>query len=83
MPLMLKIYGSFELLSEDDPNVFAYIRAGAILVVLNFSDKAVIYECPRPVDGATLIKSTIPGLPGTLDGPSISMEPYSGAIYRM
>lgn len=78
-----KVYGSFELLSPDHAEIFAYIRAEAILVVLNFSDKPVEYERPRDLKGARLIKATSPGIPEALGRPTVSMEPWSGVIYHI
>jgi hypothetical protein len=77
---MGQIYGTFEHLSPEDQRIFAYTRAGTILVVLNFSQEDVSYPVPRDLERATLIKSTQPGA-AKMSGSTIPLRPYSGVLY--
>lgn len=80
LELICQIYGTFEHLSPEDPRIFAYIRAGTFLVVLNFSEEDVSYSVPRNLERAKHVKSTQPGL-AKMSGSAISLRPYSGVIY--
>lgn len=80
LELIVQIYGTFEHLSPEDQHIFAYTRAGTILVVLNFSEEDASYPVPRDLERAKLIRSTQPGA-AKMSGSTIRLGPYSGVLY--
>jgi glycosidase len=80
LELIGQIYGTFEHLSPEDERIFAYTRAGTVMVVLNFSEEDVSYCVPHNLERAKPIKSTLPGA-AKMNGSTISLRPYSGVIY--
>jgi hypothetical protein len=79
-----KIYGSFQLLSPEDERIFAYIRAGSILVVLNFSTENVNYVVPSDVktEHASMLVSTEQDV-AKLYGGVVELQPYGGVMYSL
>ena len=81
----LLVYGSYDLLTEDDPQVWAYRRTlgdERALVVLNWSDEPTSYELPdgaAPDELEPLIGNYDPDSP---DGRTLSLSPYEARIYR-
>ena len=77
-----QVYGKFQLLSGDHPQIFAYTRNDRYFTVLNFSGETVQYELPRDFIGsAPQIRTDGEDLKeaGTS---SVQFPPWSGALYR-
>lgn len=80
---MIEIYGSFELLSPDDEQVFAYYRADqTILVILNFSEEPVTYTPTKDLTKADMIRSTEGGSIEQV-GDRVHLQPYSGGVWAL
>lgn len=73
------VYGSFEHLDAENERIFAYVRAGTFLVVLNFSSDIVDYTPPFDIAGARILRAT-----GKVHiSQSISLPPYTGALLEL
>lgn len=77
--------GTFTLLEEDNPNVFAYVREGdgaKVFVLCNFSDKVVQIALPSGLDDSAsiLLSSTV--VPIKLSE-EIEFAPYQGVTLIM
>ncbi|MCX8020154.1 MAG: alpha-glucosidase [Chitinophagaceae bacterium] len=75
------IYGSFRLVDEQNPDVFAYVRETKekkILVALNFKNKNSYYVHDLPAEKLKLVmgNNINPSSPGTL-------KPYEAVIYEL
>ncbi|QLH83072.1 glycoside hydrolase family 13 protein [Halosimplex pelagicum] len=86
----LLVYGDFELLAPDDPDLFAYTRTLAggddesterALVVLNFDDEPTTFEVPADVtvDGLelALANDDAPAVPGR----ALDLGPWEARVY--
>jgi hypothetical protein len=62
--------------------VFAYVRAGSILVLLNFSTDVVEYTLPHDIKVDSAILETEKGGVEVKDG-VVVLQAYSGALYRI
>jgi hypothetical protein len=62
--------------------VFAYVRAGSTLVVLNFSTDVVEYTPPHDIKVDSVIVETEDGAVEVNDG-VVVLKAYSGALYRI
>jgi hypothetical protein len=62
--------------------VFAYVRAGSMLVILNFSAEVVEYTLPQDIKVDSAILQTEKGAVEVKDG-VVVLEAYSGALYRI
>jgi hypothetical protein len=62
--------------------VFAYVRAGSILVTLNFSTDVVEYTLPHDIRVDSAILETEKGGVEVKDG-VVVLQAYSGALYRI
>jgi hypothetical protein len=76
-----QIYGSFELLFPDDERIFAYLRAGSILVLLNFSEEVVEVQA----GGYQLAKALVATRSdaAVADNGVIVLQPYSGIVHSI
>ena len=84
------VYGRFDLLAEDDPDVLAYRRTldgepGALLVVLNFFDGEPTFRHPAVVDDdddADLLLCNYER-PGEPSQDAVDLRPYEARVYRL
>ena len=83
------VYGEYELLLEDDPDVFAYRRTledapEELLVVLNFFDREPSFTLPANVryDEAQLLLGNY-GSPRDADPDSFDLRPYEARVYLL
>ncbi|KAJ5912191.1 CAZyme family GH13 [Penicillium subrubescens] len=81
------VYGSFELVSSDDSEIFAYARhssAGTALVVLNFEPKEVSWTMPQNLfagRGAEVVLSNYSrGKISTVAGERITLAPLEAFV---
>jgi oligo-1,6-glucosidase len=81
------VYGKFDMLADDDPNIFAYTRTlgkEKMLVVLNFSDKANQLDLPSNVDmsKATMVMDNYKNS-NAIAGSQLELKPYEARVYRL
>jgi oligo-1,6-glucosidase len=79
------VYGAYQLLDEDDPQVYAYTRIlnnKKVLVILNFSVKNAVFKIPASVGkpGAVLINNL---KEYKLTSDTIDLMPYQAIIIRI
>ncbi|MVP02304.1 glycogen synthase GlgA [Paenibacillus lutrae] len=86
------VYGSYELLAEEDENVFAYVRTlgeDKLLVMLNFSNDTQSFASPYPLlasgHGDLLIANYAVGEGGATSGleADIQLRPYEARVYLL
>jgi oligo-1,6-glucosidase len=78
---LVLIYGKFELVDNDNKQLFAYTRSlnkEQLLVVLNFSDTTAILNTSIPYDHKNIIISNY-------ENPNINnaFQPYAAVIYKI
>jgi len=79
------VYGKYELLDKDNPNVYAYSRTlngKTVLVLLNFTSKVNAASLPTTLQlGKTLINN----LPNTLTlaNGSTTLQPYQACVIEV
>jgi glycosidase len=81
----LLVYGHYELLTEDDPQVWAYRRTldgESALVVLNWADEPTTFDLPADADPEDLELLIGNYEDGTPDSQTLSLAPYEARIYR-
>jgi len=80
------IYGSFDLVMEDDPQIFAYTRSlggEQLLVICNLSDQDALYHnAELPLHHEHLLLANQKVLPHRLLMQSV-LRPYEARIYRI
>ncbi len=80
----LFVYGKYELIDRENPNVFAYVRTSAkekVLVLLNFNKEISTIKIPK---GYSLGNEMINNLqPLKFEGSSIKLAPYQACIVKM
>jgi alpha-glucosidase len=76
-----QIYGSFELLFPDDERIFAYLRAGSILVLLNFSEEVVAVRAGGYQLAKVLVATRSDA--AVADNGVIVLQPYSGIVHTI
>ena len=73
------VYGAYELLEKDDPDLFIYTRTlgeTSLLVVCNFSDHEAAYSVPEKYrDGKILISNT-----GRKSAGDAAVQPYESYV---
>lgn len=80
------VYGDFELLYEDDLNIYSYTRSlgnEKLLVVCNFYDKEVVFEKPKHIkykDSEILI-SNYEDSNECIE--NINLRPYEAIVYKL
>ncbi|GAM12918.1 alpha,alpha-phosphotrehalase [Mesobacillus selenatarsenatis] len=81
-------YGDYQLLLEEHPDIFAYVRNGQnekLLVVNNFYGKDTIFELPDSVDAdgyqAEILLSNYED--STSDISAINLRPYESIVYHL
>ena len=78
------IYGSFQLLAEENPQVFAYRRTLAetgenYLIACNFSDKDAAFTIPADFAGA---RRLIGNYPDTAPTGAVTLRPYEAFVLQ-
>ena len=78
------IYGSFQLLAEENPQVFAYRRTPAetgenYLIACNFSDKDAAFTIPADFAGA---RRLIGNYPDTAPTGAVTLRPYEAFVLQ-
>jgi oligo-1,6-glucosidase len=78
---LVLIYGKFELVDNDNKQLFAYTRSlnkEQLLVVLNFSDTTAILNTSIPFDHKNILISNY-------ENPNINntFQPYAAVIYKI
>ncbi|MCC3358433.1 alpha,alpha-phosphotrehalase [Bacillus sp. REN16] len=82
-------YGDYELLLEDDPQIFAYVRNGEnekLLVVNNFYGKEATFEIPGSIElenHTTDLLISNYGDSQTDISKGISLRPYESVVYHL
>ncbi|MFC4989166.1 glycoside hydrolase family 13 protein [Saliphagus infecundisoli] len=81
----LLVYGEFELLAPDDPDVFAYSRrldGERGLIVLNVAADATSFDVPAEVDrdGLELVIANADDAPATVPA-TLDLDPYEARVY--
>jgi oligo-1,6-glucosidase len=81
------VYGRYDLLLEDDQQIYAFTRTlddECLLVVLNFSKESPIFELPAEVHFSTaeLLISNYIVDPGQ-DVRRLTLHPYEARVYRL
>ncbi len=75
------VYGKYNLVDKDNPDVFAYVREAngkKILVLLNFTSKAVKANTGLPLANAKLLLCNYPNRQT-----NEQLQPYEAAIYEL
>jgi oligo-1,6-glucosidase len=75
------VYGKYNLVDKDNPDVFAYVREAngkKILVLLNFTSKVVKANTGRPLTNAKLLLCNYPNRQT-----NEQLQPYEAAIYEL
>ncbi|KAI9733039.1 MAG: hypothetical protein M1834_003584 [Cirrosporium novae-zelandiae] len=83
------VYGSFQLISQDDKDCFAYLRSYGtqnVLVVMNFHSQEVIWKIPKELDafeiGNVLLSSYSAEHIPRGDG-SLTLRPLEAFVYLL
>ncbi|MGD6964175.1 alpha,alpha-phosphotrehalase [Fictibacillus phosphorivorans] len=82
-------YGDYELILENHPDIFAYVRntenGEKLLVVNNFYRKSTDFELPKSIDltglSAEVLISNYEGTPTDLS--SFSLRPYESIVFHL
>ncbi|EPX72886.1 maltase alpha-glucosidase Mal1 [Schizosaccharomyces octosporus yFS286] len=77
------VYGSFELLSEEDPSIVAFVRESKsteLLVILNFTENSVHYECPLQIGGFNVLLNNYEDL--EIKENVVHLNPYQGILLK-
>lgn len=81
-------YGDYELILDDDKNIFAYLRNGneeKLLVVNNFYGKNAVFECPSKLKSgdyhSRILISNYDNSPQRFD--HITLRPYESIVYHL
>jgi len=81
------VYGEYDLILEDHPQIYAYSRSledNRLLVMLNFSKESATFELPAGigVSGGELLAGNYPVDPAD-DLRQLSLRPYEARVYRL
>jgi trehalose-6-phosphate hydrolase len=80
-------YGDYELILEDHPEIFAYIRNGQeekLLVVTNFYGKETQFVLPETIDADGYeAEVLLSNYDSNADFKSVSLRPYESIIYHL
>lgn len=78
------VYGDFELLDEEHPAVFAYMRKSqdeSFVIVLNFSGKHTVWDIPEKVELESWVAGNYTaGKPSKATEGKIALRPWEGLI---
>ncbi|WP_430509348.1 glycoside hydrolase family 13 protein [Gottfriedia solisilvae] len=78
------VYGSFDMLAEDDENVFAYTREledEKLLIVANFTSNKTTFQFTEQYEDATILLTNYEASGVQLD--SINLRPYEAIVYKI
>lgn len=78
------VYGEFELLLKEDPNIFAYTRTlgeEKILVINNVTEKEVTFESPKAYEATEVLISNYKDVKAQPS--SILLRPYEAVAYKL
>ncbi|MTT30798.1 alpha,alpha-phosphotrehalase [Terrilactibacillus sp. BCM23-1] len=80
-------YGDYQLLLEDDPSIFSYVRrwkGETLLVVNNFYNRTVEFNCPLEIQNQNTqqLLSNYIDSPNKLDQ-TITLRPYESIVYYL
>jgi oligo-1,6-glucosidase/glucan 1,6-alpha-glucosidase len=78
------VYGSFEMVNENDENIFAYTRQldnEKLLVVANFTCNEVIYNNSLEINESELIVSNYENSGHIAE--KVKLRPYEAIVYRI
>ncbi|GGI13968.1 glycoside hydrolase family 13 protein [Gottfriedia solisilvae] len=78
------VYGSFDMLAEDDENVFAYSREledEKLLIVANFTSNKTTFQFTEQYEDATILLTNYEASGVQLD--SINLRPYEAIVYKI
>jgi oligo-1,6-glucosidase len=81
------VYGTYELILEDHPQIYAFTRtleAECLLVILNFSDDKPVFGLPSRISVSQheLLIANYAGDPAS-DLHRIALRPYEARVYRI
>jgi oligo-1,6-glucosidase len=83
----LIVYGDFQLILEDDPSIFSYVRTfqdKKLLVICNFYDKEPIFKLPKGINFMTkqllLSNYTVKEQSNIAE---FTMQPYEARVYLL
>lgn len=82
--LAIITHGDFELLAEDDPYIFAYLRKDnqqSLLVVANFSASKQVFELPHELATNDLVLVTYNYKDNYPQGNKLILEPYEALSF--
>jgi len=81
------VYGKYQLLDKNNPQVYAYTRegeGGKMLILLNFSATEARTELNFPLGNAKLLLSNYPGETAPKNNTStIRLKPYEAIIFQL
>ena len=78
------IYGDYELLDEDNEQVYAYTRTlgdEKLLVILNFSTETATFDLPQSINTDAVLINNYPGF--KFDSQKASLKPYQSVIVKL
>ena len=78
------VYGAYELLFREHPQVYAYTRTlgeEKMLVLLNFSAEAAELELPADLTTGEILIDNYETV--SAEGAKVSLQPYQAVIYRL
>ncbi len=80
------VYAGFELLDEENPRTFTYLRRGAeadYLIALNFSPQSAEAHTGLDLAHAEALLHSDPDRSAAPFGPTIPLRPYEGVLLRL
>jgi len=78
------VYGAYQLLVPNDPQVYAYTRTlnnQKFLVLLNFSATKANFALDKKVDAKAILINNYPGLQSV--GGQVQLKPYQSVVIRL
>ncbi|EPY52236.1 maltase alpha-glucosidase Mal1 [Schizosaccharomyces cryophilus OY26] len=78
------VYGSFELVSEDNPFIVAFVRESAsykLFVVLNFTENTVSYDCPFNLTSSEILLDNYHNF--ACINSSVLLNPYQAVLLKL
>lgn len=83
---LVLVYGSFDHLTFDDEDVFAYVKehdGQKVLVILNYSGKNIDFSVPQsvPTDNAKLLLGTLGK--GAIEHGQVKLDAWEGMLFTL
>ena len=81
----LMVDGSFEILEDEDPEVYTYLRrgeGGCLLVLLNFGSRPASARLPDAARGAKLLLANI-AADAACPRAEVDLEPWEARLYKI